>query len=108
MWGWREWLDGAGAALALDHGDADFEIAAAKLRTNIAIGVGTAIAHQAHGAIGFTQEYPLHNFTRRLNRWRIESGNDRYWSEKLGAKVAMLGADGLWPEITRRSDRSTR
>jgi len=98
---------GAGAALALDQGDGSFEIAAAKLRTNMAIGSGTAIAHQVHGAIGFTQEYPLHHFTRRLNRWRMECGNDRYWSEKLGAQVAALGADGLWTEITRRSDRAT-
>lgn len=97
---------GAGAALALDHGDAMFEVAAAKLRTNQAIGIGTAIAHQAHGAIGFTQEYPLHRFTRRLNHWRTECGNDRYWSEKLGADVVKIGADGLWAEITRRSDRS--
>jgi acyl-CoA dehydrogenase len=98
---------GAGAALAFDHGDAAFEIAAAKMRTNQAIGIGTAIAHQAHGAIGFTQEYPLHPFTRRLNQWRMEFGNDRYWSEKLGAAVVDLGADGLWDEITRRSDRNT-
>lgn len=97
---------GAGAALALDHGAAAFEIAAAKLRTNQAIGRGTAIAHQAHGAIGFTQQYPLHPFTRRLNRWRTECGNDRYWSEKLGAEVVKLGGDGLWAEITRRSDRA--
>jgi alkylation response protein AidB-like acyl-CoA dehydrogenase len=33
---------------------ADFEIAAAKLRANRAVGVVTAIAHQVHGAIGFT------------------------------------------------------
>lgn len=97
---------GAGAALALDHGDAAFEIAAAKLRTNQAIGVGTAIAHQAHGAIGFTREYPLHPFTRRLNQWRTDNGNDRYWSERLGAAVVALGADGLWEEITGRSDRA--
>ena len=98
---------GAGAALALDQGDGSFEIAAAKLRANMAIGAGTAIAHQVHGAIGFTQEYPLHHFTRRLNGWRMECGNDRYWSEILGARVAALGADGLWPEVTRRSDRAT-
>ena len=97
---------GAGAALALDRGEAGFEIAAAKLRTNQAIGIGTAIAHQVHGAIGFTQEYPLHRFTRRLHRWRSSHGNDRYWAEWLGAKVVDWGADRLWPEITRRSDRT--
>lgn len=96
---------GAGTALALEQGDASFEIAAAKLRTNQAIGIGTAIAHQAHGAIGFTRDYPLHPFTRRLHHWRSSHGNDRYWAEKLGADVVSLGADGLWPEITCRSDR---
>jgi alkylation response protein AidB-like acyl-CoA dehydrogenase len=40
-----------------------FEIASAKLRTNKAIGQATAIAHQVHGAIGFTQEYDLHKLT---------------------------------------------
>jgi acyl-CoA dehydrogenase len=54
-----------------------FEIAAAKLRTNMAIGTGTSIAHQVHGAIGFTHEYDLHRYTRRLMGWRSEFGNDR-------------------------------
>jgi long-subunit acyl-CoA synthetase (AMP-forming) len=31
---------------------------------------GVAIAHQVHGAIGFTQDYPLHPLTRRLMGWR--------------------------------------
>ena len=43
---------GAGAALALDHGDAMFEIAAAKLRTNQAIGIGPAIYEVLVPAIG--------------------------------------------------------
>ncbi len=51
-------------------GDASFEIAAAKLRANLAIDACTAIAHQVHGAIGFTHEYDLRHFTQRLWSWR--------------------------------------
>jgi acyl-CoA dehydrogenase len=95
---------GAAAAVALDQGrSAQFEIAAAKLRTNAAIGLGTAIAHQVHGAIGFTQAYPLHHLTRRLMGWRSEYGNDAYWAARLGTIAVDLGGAGLWAEISRRS-----
>jgi acyl-CoA dehydrogenase len=97
-------IAGQGAALALDKGDALFEIAAAKLRCNMAIGTGTAIAHQVHGAIGFTQEYGLHILTRALTHWRSEYGNDRYWAGILGGLAVQDGGTGLWTEITRRSD----
>jgi len=96
---------GQAAATALDHGDASFEIAAAKLRANQAIGIGTATAHQIHGGIGFTHEYPLHLLTRRLMGWRSEYGNDAYWAAELGRHVAALGPEGLWAEIARRGDR---
>ncbi|MEP7348621.1 MAG: acyl-CoA dehydrogenase family protein [Sphingorhabdus sp.] len=93
---------GAAAAAALDRGDALFEIAAAKLRANIAIGIGTAIAHQVHGAIGFTQEYPLHLLTSSLMRWRSEYGNDAYWAGILGGQACARGGAGLWVEMTHR------
>lgn len=85
-------------------GDAGFEIAAAKLRANMATGIGTATAHQLHGAIGFTQEYGLHPLTRRLWSWRSEFGNDRLWSQRLGEHVIAAGADAFWPNLTSRSD----
>lgn len=104
-------VDVAAAALAdrLDrvHGDMDaavFEVAAAKLRTNRAIGTGTALAHQMHGAIGFTADYPLHRYTIALMRWRSEGGNDAHWARVLGDAVVCLGGVGLWAEITARSD----
>ncbi len=102
---------GAAAAAALDvaGGNSDlalFEIAAAKLRSNIAIGIGAAIAHQVHGAIGFTQDYGLHPLTSGLTRWRSECGNDAHWSGILGGLACANGGAGLWQEITRRSDAS--
>jgi acyl-CoA dehydrogenase len=104
---------GQAAARALDqaakNGDVSgaealFEIAAAKLRTNKAIGIGTAIAHQVHGAIGFTMDYALHPLTTRLIGWRSEYGNDAYWADILGGMACTHGGAGLWAEITRRGD----
>ena len=87
---------------ALDRGDAMFECAAAKLRANRAAAIGAAIAHQAHGAMGFTQEYPLQKFTRRLWAWRSEYGNERHWAAEIGARVAAEGADNFWPDLVAR------
>lgn len=95
---------GQAAALALDRGEADLEVAAARFTANRAAETGAATAHQVHGAIGFTEEYALHPLTRRLLGWRSEHGSDATWAERLGRRVAALGADGLWAEITRRSD----
>lgn len=93
-----------GVAQALDGGDASFEVPAAKARANMAAGLGTSIAHQAHGAIGFTHEYGLHPLTRRLWSWRSEFGGEHYWSSRLGQHVARVGADNYWAEMVRRSD----
>jgi len=95
----------AAAVHAYDrHGETGFEAAAAKLRANRAAAIGITIAHQVHGAIGFTHEYPLHHLTRRLMGWRSEFGNEAYWAERLGDMVARGGAERLWPMMTDRSD----
>ncbi len=96
---------GQAAAQAFDAGDAGFEIAAAKLRTNRAIEVAVPILHRVHGAIGFTIEYPLNHYTRRLMGWRSEFGNDALWARDLGERTAKLGGKGLWREIVTRGDR---
>jgi acyl-CoA dehydrogenase len=92
------------AARAAACGDARFEIASAKLRANLAADLCAAGAHQVHGAIGFTREQDLRLFTQRLIAWRGELGNDRYWSDRLGAAVAARGADAFWRDLTARSD----
>jgi acyl-CoA dehydrogenase len=89
-----------GAAQAMIRGSAPFEIAAAKLRANRAVGVGTALAHQVHGAIGFTEEYALHPLTRRLWAWRSEFGGDSHWSAVLGAPIVAAGGDRFWADLT--------
>jgi alkylation response protein AidB-like acyl-CoA dehydrogenase len=79
------------------------EIAIAKVRGGEAAGTGAAIAHQVHGAMGFTYEHSLHHATRRLWSWREEFGNEAVWAGRLGRMVAERGADELWPFITQGS-----
>jgi len=87
------------AVRAAEGGQARFEIAAAKLLANQAAFTATRAAHQAHGAMGMTREYPLHHLSRRLWAWRSEYGDEAFWSARLGAAVARAGADRLYPAI---------
>ena len=77
-----------------------FAIAAAKARTGEAAGAVARIAHQVHGAIGFTREHDLRLLTTRLWAWRDEDGSDAEWNAQLGAAVLAVGAEGLWPLVT--------
>jgi acyl-CoA dehydrogenase len=78
------------------------EATAAKIRCAEAAGTGSAIAHQVHGAIGFTKEYVLHRFSLRTLGWRDDFGNESYWAVELGNMVAKRGADDLWPLVASR------
>jgi acyl-CoA dehydrogenase len=75
-------------------------IAAAKSRCGEAASISAGIAHQAHGAIGFTYEHSLHFFTKRLWSWRDEFGNETEWNLLVGRHMTAAGADRLWAEIT--------
>ncbi|MDP6353380.1 MAG: acyl-CoA dehydrogenase family protein [Alphaproteobacteria bacterium] len=93
----------AGAAIeASERVDAGLllDVAAAKIRVGEAAGTGAAIAHQVHGAIGYTKEHILHRFTHRLWSWRDDFGPESVWATRLGESVAAAGADELWPTIT--------
>lgn len=92
------------ACRAAMRGDAAFEIAAAKLRCNLAIGFATSTAHQVHAAIGFTREFDLRQSTQRLWSWRTEGGNDRACAEILGTQVCARGGDAFWADLTARDD----
>lgn len=97
---------GIAAAAAVEavarRGDAAFAVAVAKSRIGEAAGKVAEIAHQVHGAIGFTHEHRLHHLTRRLWSWRDEFGVESEWSIVLGRRIAEEGADGLWPFLTAR------
>jgi len=78
------------------------EAVAAKIRCSEAAEKGGAIAHQVHGAIGFTIEHILHRYSLRALSWRDDFGSESYWAVKLGERVAALGADELWPLVASR------
>ncbi len=85
--------------------DADFNpnsisIPVAKIISSESASLGSALAHSIHGAIGFTHEYSLHFFTRRLWSWRAEFGTATYWADQLGNAACRQGADSIWPAIT--------
>ncbi|WP_420606449.1 acyl-CoA dehydrogenase family protein [Novosphingopyxis sp.] len=95
-------LDGAaGIACAFLDGPLgpSLELAAAKARANEAAGLIAAIAHQAHGAIGFTDEYRLGRLTKSLWSSRSEFGGAAYWQDWIADYVLADSAEELWPMI---------
>jgi peptidoglycan/xylan/chitin deacetylase (PgdA/CDA1 family) len=95
-------IDGAVAAVELGRGS--FEIACAKMLADHAGQLVTAAAHQTHGAIGMTKEYPLHYLTRRLWAWRDKAGGHHRWADRLGAALGACGPDALYPAIQSGSE----
>lgn len=78
----------------------EFAVSVAKSRVGEAAGKSAEIAHQVHGAMGYTHEHNLHYTTRRLWSWRDEFGNESYWQCRLGRVVAANGPEALWPMLT--------
>jgi len=76
------------------------EVASAKVRAGEAAHAGALIAHQVHGAIGYSREHVLHRYTHRLWAWRDEYGDESEWALRLGRHFARLGADAMWPALT--------
>jgi acyl-CoA dehydrogenase len=92
-------VESAALAVAEARPSAEFATAAAKIRAGEAAGRVAEIAHQVHGAIGFTWEHSLHYLTRRLWSWRDEFGDEAYWAAALGRRIAAAGSAGLWALI---------
>ena len=88
------------AARALAAGGDVLPIAIAKARAGEAASIVCGLAHQIHGAIGFTAEHRLHYFTKLLWSCRDEGGGEAYWNRQVGLWVARAGADALWPLLT--------
>jgi len=82
---------------------AGFELATAKIRASEAASIVASIAHQTHGAMGFTYEHSLHFATRRLWSWRAEFGSETFWAENLGRSLAAHGGASLWTHLVGRA-----
>ncbi len=94
----------ASACQAVALGDAEFEIAAAKWRVGKAADTLFDIAHQVHGAIGFTQEYPLHRYSLPAQKWRRDFGSESHWARHLARMVLMQRPGKFWEMLTARHD----
>lgn len=97
--------DAAARDLQAAAPSASLRVAAAKEQAGRTAGVVARVAHQVHGAIGFTREHVLRHATTRLWAWRDEYGNERHWARFLGEQVLRGGADGLWPLLTSDEER---
>lgn len=94
--------DAAASAIARHGIDDDrtfLAVATAKIRCGQAAGAGAGIAHQVHGAMGFTREYSLQHRTRRLWAWRDDFDPETVWAIELGRHVARRGGDALWATV---------
>lgn len=78
------------------------EAVSAKILCAEAAEKGSGIAHQVHGAIGFTREHILHRYSLRALAWRDDFGSESYWAVELGKLVANRGAEELWPLVASR------
>ena len=76
------------------------DVAVLKIRAGIAAGKLIAMSHQVHGAMGFTKEYELAYFTRNLNSWRNDFGNETYWQDILGKHFLEKNNLNLWEYLT--------
>jgi acyl-CoA dehydrogenase len=57
-------------------------------------------AHQLHGAMGVTQEYPLHRLTKNLWSWRDAEIPELGWADRLGKLATEGGEDFVWSVLT--------
>ncbi|MBY0509789.1 MAG: hypothetical protein K2P94_06515 [Rhodospirillaceae bacterium] len=87
------------AARALQGPHGDWAVAAAKGFTSEAAGSVAAMAHQVHGAIGFTEDFVLQRYTKCLWTWREDAGSESAWYDLLGSAALRGGSAGLWPAI---------
>ncbi|WP_298722345.1 acyl-CoA dehydrogenase [uncultured Ferrovibrio sp.] len=78
----------------------EMAVATARINACLAGAACAGVAHQVHGAIGYTWEYDLRLHTTAIQAWRAEFGSLRYWSGRLGELVAKDEAADLWHMIT--------
>lgn len=88
------------AASVAEGAQADLGVAAAKATAGWGAQVLAARAHQVHGAIGTTQEHPLHWYTTRLWSWQDEFGSAQSWARRIGQDVLRAEPASLWPRIS--------
>lgn len=59
------------------------------------------IAHAVHGAIGISQDYPLHRYTRRIRECKSCYGSSHYWAAVIGDRILNRHHDTLLSALTQ-------
>lgn len=88
------------ACAALPGNDWARQVPIARIVCGQAASQAAGIAHQVHGAIGYTYEHSLHFSTRRLWSWRAEYGSDSAWAAVIGREAIARGGAALWEDLT--------
>ena len=76
-------------------------VAVGKARTSEAVVVVADFSHSIHGAIGFTEEFDLQLFTRRLHHWRTTAGTESFWHDVAG-EALLADTSPLALDLIRR------
>lgn len=76
-------------------------VAVAKARASEAAVEVAALSHSIHGAIGFTEEFDLQLYTRRLHAWRQAGGSESYWYGVAGN--SLVDHQGNTLDLIRRA-----
>ena len=63
--------------------------AEAKAWANEALTRAAALAHQVHGGLGFTADYDLHLYSRRIKSWAHTQGSTRWAHERIARAMGM-------------------
>lgn len=74
--------------------------ATARVVSTQAAGSVAERGHQVLGAIGITQEHPLHLSSLRLLSWRDEWGGQHQWARALGRYAVEFGPSEIWAVLT--------
>jgi acyl-CoA dehydrogenase len=77
-----------------------FAVATAKAFASEIAGTLPGLAHQVHGAIGYSEEYVLQRLSRRIWTWREQMGDEIHWQEVLGDLVLAADSADLWHLLT--------
>lgn len=92
---------GQRAMQVLDEGGGEGElvkyVAVASIRLSQAVPIVTTHAHQVLGAIGFTEDYPLHRYTRRLWAHRHAGLSASAWMKAIARRME---SQELWDFVT--------
>jgi acyl-CoA dehydrogenase len=74
--------------------------ALAKARCSEAAAELAGLSHSIHGAMGFTAEFDLQLYTRRLHAWRQAGGSESHWHDVVG-RALLAQHDGPVLDLIR-------